>query len=115
VPEASDNSSARLGNAPYDARPLLVYDADCAFCVFWARYWQKLTADAVHYRPYQDVAAHYPEIPLADFQRAVQYILPEGRRASAAEASFLTLSHARGRGFWLALIESFPVSRQFRN
>jgi predicted DCC family thiol-disulfide oxidoreductase YuxK len=108
VPEASDNSSARLGNAPYDARPLLVYDADCAFCVFWARYWQKLTADAVHYRPYQDVAAHYPEIPLADFQRAVQYILPEGRRASAAEASFLTLSHARGRGFWLALYRELP-------
>jgi len=37
---------------------LLVYDADCAFCVFWARYWQKLTADAVHYRPYQEAAAH---------------------------------------------------------
>jgi predicted DCC family thiol-disulfide oxidoreductase YuxK len=93
---------------PYDARPLLVYDADCAFCVFWARYWQKLTADAVHYRPYQDVAAQHPEIPLGDFQRAVQYIPPEGGRASAAEASFLTLSHARGKGFWLALYRKLP-------
>jgi len=97
VQEASDSTSVPSGDAPYDARPLLVYDADCAFCVFWARYWQKLTGDAVQYRPYQDVAAHHPEIPLADFQRGVQYIPREGRRASAAEASFLPLSHARGK------------------
>jgi predicted DCC family thiol-disulfide oxidoreductase YuxK len=108
VQEANESPSTRPGDAPNDARPLLVYDSDCAFCVFWARYWQKLTADAVHYRPYQEAAAHHPEIPLADFQRAVQYIPPEGRRASAAEASFLTLSHARGKGFWLALYRRLP-------
>ena len=70
------------------ARPLLVYDGDCGFCVYWARYWQKLTGDGVDYRPYQEVAAQYPAIPLASFQRAVQYITPDGhtpappRRAS---------------------------------
>ncbi|HYB31998.1 MAG TPA: hypothetical protein VED45_01075, partial [Steroidobacteraceae bacterium] len=84
-------------------RPLLIYDGDCGFCGYWARYWQKLTGDSVDYRPYQEVAAHYPAIPPSDFQRAVQYIAPDGRRASAAEASFLTLSHARGKGIWLAL------------
>ena len=46
-----------------------------------------------------------PAIPLAEFQRAAQYIAPDGRRASAAEASFLTLSHARGKGLWLALYQ----------
>jgi lipase maturation factor 1 len=91
-----------------DSRPLLVFDADCAFCVYWARYWQKLTGDAVAYRPYQEVAPQLPQIPLADFQRAVQYITPDGHRASAAEASFLTLSHARGKGFWLALYKKLP-------
>src|SRR3984957_16257710 len=91
-----------------DSRPLLVFDADCAFCVYWARYWQKLTGDAVAYRPYQEVAPQLPQIPLADFQRAVQYITPDGHRASAAEASFLTLSHARGKGFWLALYRRLP-------
>jgi predicted DCC family thiol-disulfide oxidoreductase YuxK len=89
-------------------RPLLVYDADCGFCVYWARYWEKLTGDAVGYRPYQEVAAQYPEIPLADFRRAVQYITPDGCRASGAEASFLTLSHARGKGWWLALYKKLP-------
>jgi predicted DCC family thiol-disulfide oxidoreductase YuxK len=106
VPEAVD--SVRRGDAPHDARPLLVYDGDCAFCVFWARYWQKLTGDLVHYRPYQNAAPDHPEIPLADFQRAVQYIPPEGRRTSAAEASFLNLSHARGKRYWLALYRGFP-------
>jgi predicted DCC family thiol-disulfide oxidoreductase YuxK len=89
-------------------RPLLVYDGDCGFCLYWARYWNKLTGDTVDYKAYQEVAPQYPTIPRADFQRAVQYITPDGHRASAAEASFLTLSHARGRGFWLALYRKLP-------
>ena len=87
---------------------MLVYDADCAFCVYWARYWQKLTGDTVNYRPYQEVAAQYPGIPLADFKRGVQYITADGGHASAAEASFRTLSHARGKGFWLMLYKKLP-------
>ncbi|HEV8017355.1 MAG TPA: lipase maturation factor family protein [Steroidobacteraceae bacterium] len=90
------------------SRPLLIYDGDCGFCGYWARYWQKLTGERMAYRTYQEVAAQYPEIPLRDFQRAVQYIAPDGRRASAAEASFLTLSHARGKGIWLALYHKLP-------
>ena len=38
----------------------------------------------------------------------MQYVAPDGRRASAAEASFLTLSHAPGKGFWLALYRNLP-------
>jgi predicted DCC family thiol-disulfide oxidoreductase YuxK len=90
------------------ARPLLVYDGDCGFCGYSVRYWKKLTGDRVDYKPYQEVAAQYPAIPIADFQRAVQFITPGGRRSSAAEASFLTLSHAPGKGFWLALYKRLP-------
>lgn len=109
VQEAAVKQSANAVERPASGpRPLLVYDGDCGFCAYWVRYWQKLTGDRVDYRPYQDVAAHYPAIPLIDFQRAVQFITPDGRRASAAEASFLTLSHARGKGFWLALYRKLP-------
>jgi predicted DCC family thiol-disulfide oxidoreductase YuxK len=90
------------------ARPLLVYDGDCGFCGYSARYWKKLTGDRVDYRPYQEVAARYPAIPIADFQRAVQFIAPGGHRSSAAEASFQTLSHVPGKGFWLALYRRLP-------
>jgi predicted DCC family thiol-disulfide oxidoreductase YuxK len=90
------------------SRPLLIYDGDCAFCAYWARYWQKLTGDRVDYQPYQEVAADFPGISQAEFQRAVQYVAPDGRRASAAEASFLTLSHAPGKAFWLTVYRHVP-------
>jgi predicted DCC family thiol-disulfide oxidoreductase YuxK len=109
VEEASANQCASTVDLPVAGpRPLLVYDGDCAFCGYWAHYWEKLTGGSVCYRPYQEVAAQYPGIPVADFQRAVQYITPSGRHASAAEASFLTLSHARGKGIWLALYRKVP-------
>jgi predicted DCC family thiol-disulfide oxidoreductase YuxK len=90
------------------ALPLLIYDGDCGFCGYWARYWQQLTGDTVEYRTYQDVAARFPAIPVTEFQRAVQYIGADGQQASAAEASFLTISHARGKGLWLALYRKLP-------
>ena len=109
VQETSVSRSADAVQTPAASpRPLLVYDGDCGFCTYWARYWQKLTGDGVEYRPYQEVAARYPAISRADFQRAVQYIAPDGHHANAAEASFLTLSHARGKGLWLALYRNLP-------
>jgi predicted DCC family thiol-disulfide oxidoreductase YuxK len=109
VQEPSENQSTPVVDlSTAGRRPLLVYDGDCAFCGYWARYWHKLTGDSVSYRTYQEVAAQYPAIPLADFQRAVQYITPDGHRASAAEASFLTLDHAHGKGIWLALYRYLP-------
>src|SRR6516164_3682950 len=90
------------------SRPLLIYDGDCGFCGYWARYWQRLTGERVEYRPYQEVAAQFPEISEPEFQRAVQYVAPDGTRARAAEASFLTLSHARGQRLWLWLYRHLP-------
>jgi lipase maturation factor 1 len=87
---------------------VLVYDGECGFCAYWVRYWQKLTGESIDYRPYQEVAARYPEIPVTEFQRAVQYVRPDRTRASAAEASFTTLSHAPGKGFWLSLYRHLP-------
>ena len=91
-----------------ETRPVLVYDGECGFCGYWQRYWQRLTGDAVAYEPYQQAAARYPAIPVEKFQRAVQYIASDGQYASAAEASFLTLSHARGKKFWLTLYRKLP-------
>jgi predicted DCC family thiol-disulfide oxidoreductase YuxK len=88
--------------------PLLIYDGDCGFCIYWVRYWQKLTGDRVAYAPYQEVAGQFPEIPVAAFQRAVQYIAPDGKIASGAEAALLALSHASGKGFWLKLYRRVP-------
>ena len=61
----SANAVERVAARP---RPLLIYDGDCGFCGYWARYWQKLTGDRVAYAPYQETAAQYPEIPVTAFQ-----------------------------------------------
>ncbi|MGB7976677.1 MAG: lipase maturation factor family protein [Roseiarcus sp.] len=107
--EAFGEQSVHPAEGPaVDARPQLIYDGDCGFCAYWARYWRKLTGERVEYRPYQEVLAQYPNIPEAEFQRAVQFIAPGGRRASGAEASFLTLAQARGKGFWLRLYRRLP-------
>jgi predicted DCC family thiol-disulfide oxidoreductase YuxK len=103
-----DQSAGPVEKPAANARPQLIYDGDCGFCFYWARYWERLTGERVEYRPYQEVLAQYPTISEAEFQRAVQFIAPDGRRASAAEASFQTLAHARGRGFWLALYRYLP-------
>jgi predicted DCC family thiol-disulfide oxidoreductase YuxK/uncharacterized membrane protein YphA (DoxX/SURF4 family) len=87
---------------------VLIYDGDCGFCKYWARYWERLTGTAVRYAPYQHIATDYPHIPLDEFRRAVQYVSPEGTVASAAEASFRTLTHAPGKSFWLWLYRHVP-------
>lgn len=102
--ETPENLSA----AQTSPRPVLIWDGDCGFCGYWASYWKKLTGDRVDYKTYQDAAADYPDIPPSDFQRAVQFITPDGHRASAAEASFLTLSHAPGNAIWLQLYRKLP-------
>ncbi|HUO03905.1 MAG TPA: lipase maturation factor family protein [Candidatus Binataceae bacterium] len=90
------------------SRPLLVYDGDCGFCLYWVNYWRKLTEDRIAYAPYQEAAGDHPAIPIAEFQRAVQFIAPDGKTASGAEACFLVLSFARGMGFWLTLYRTLP-------
>src|SRR5271168_3206083 len=89
-------------------RPILIFDADCGFCIYWVRYWRRLTTDRVTYAPYQEVAAQYPDIPATAFQRAVQFVAPDGKIASGAEAVLLTLSCASGKGFWLTLYRHLP-------
>ncbi|MBA2351207.1 MAG: lipase maturation factor family protein [Burkholderiales bacterium] len=89
--------------------PLLIYDGDCAFCSWWARYWQRGSAGRLRIAPYQQVANDYPHIPAREFSRAAQYIGAEGeRRSSAAEASLRAASAARGNSLLLLAYRRVP-------
>ncbi len=79
-------------------RPVLVFDGDCSFCKIWVGYWQSLTGDRVEYVPYQTAADRFPDVPRADFQRAVQYFEGE-THYSAAEAVFHLMESA-GDALW---------------
>src|SRR6267378_3131241 len=66
--------------------PLMVFDGDCSFCRLWIAYWRNLTGGTIDYAPYQETAGRFPDIPLENFKRAVQLILPDGEVLSAAQA-----------------------------
>ncbi len=74
--------------------PLLIYDGDCSFCKFWIGYWKSITGDRIAYAPFQEVAGEFPQVPLADFQAAVQLVHPDGSISSGAEAVFRSLAAA---------------------
>lgn len=86
---------------------VLVYDGDCGFCVWWIRYWRRLTGEAVDYRSFQAAAGDYTDIPIEDFRASIQLIDESGARVSGARAAFTIASYA-GRGFWLWLYRWLP-------
>lgn len=85
---------------PKPSKPLMVYDGDCGFCRLWIKRWRFLTGDQVDYRPYQETASRYPEIPLERFQASVHLVEPHGGVYTGAQAVFQGLSYRKGLG-WL--------------
>jgi lipase maturation factor 1 len=83
---------------PAPQKPVLVFDGDCSFCKIWVGYWKSLTGDRVEYAPWQTAAKRFPDVPPADFQRAVQYF-ESGTRYSGAEAVFHLMASLR-TGLW---------------
>jgi hypothetical protein len=67
----------------------------------WIERWQEITAGAVDYATYQEVADRFPEIPRRDFERAMTLIEPNGETLFAAEAVYRSLSYRPSRK-WLA-------------
>ena len=80
------------------ARPTLIYDGECRFCLLWIERWREITGDAVDYRSSQASAADFPEIAPARFETAVQLVeCGDGRSparvSEGAGAVFGALEH----------------------
>ena len=103
------NSGLRVAIPP--SKPLLVFDGDCHFCTLWIRRWQQMTGDSVDYLPSQDagVAVRFPEIPLAQFDAAVQFIATDGVVYSGADAVFRALACHPKRRWPLHAYQSSPT------
>jgi predicted DCC family thiol-disulfide oxidoreductase YuxK len=82
------------------AIPLLIYDGDCGICGEWVAHWRKLTGERIDYRPYQNAASEFPDIGIAEFRAAIQFIDTDGSRCSGAAATYMVY---RGIGAWSAL------------
>ena len=81
-------------------RPTLIYDGDCGICKKWVTYWEGLTGARVIYRPYQDAAQDYPDIPIDTFRHAIQFVETDTRVYSGAAATYRVLRYAPGRQGW---------------
>ncbi|MBI4396641.1 MAG: DUF393 domain-containing protein, partial [Elusimicrobia bacterium] len=80
-----------------------IYDGDCAFCRRWVARFRAITGNRVDYEPFQYAARRFPEIPMRDFTRSIQFIALDGHIYSGAAAAYRTLSCAGGawsRFFW---------------
>ena len=86
--------------------PRLVYDGECGFCRYTQEYAASVTGAAVEYRPYQDVAAEYPDIARTDFAATI-WLFADGARHRGAAAAFRTLAFG-GAGSWWALYRWLP-------
>lgn len=111
IPEYNYPVKTALRIAAPPARPLLVFDGECAFCLRWVRRCQTRTGRRVEYLAFQDpqVAARFPEIPRPQFEAAVQLIRPDGSVCGGAEAAFETLAFSR----WHRLLKWYRRSRWF--
>ncbi len=89
----------RVANPPL--KPLLIWDGECHFCMRWIERWRVMTAGKIGYVTYQEVADQFPEIPRAEFERAMTFIEPDGKTFFAAEAVYRSLQYRSSRK-WLA-------------
>lgn len=90
-------------------KPLVVFDGDCHFCRRWIERWKELTAGAVDYLPFQEVAAQFPEIPSEAFADALHFIEGDGAVYRGAEAVFRSLGMLRGGRALVWCYEHLPV------
>ena len=92
-------------------KPLLSYDGDCSFCLFWLAQWRRVIGDRIDYAPYHEIVDRFPEIPVEHHRRAVHLFEPDGQVTEGAEAVFRALSLAPGHRHWLWAYHRVPGAR----
>ncbi|WP_439881250.1 thiol-disulfide oxidoreductase DCC family protein [Pontibacter sp. MBLB2868] len=103
--------SAADANGNYSTsalKPILVYDGECAFCLYWVNKWKQITAEEVDYTPFQQVPPVYFGVSREQFQKSV-YLITYYRRLYGAEAVFELLSIG-GNNTWLQLYHGIPFA-----
>lgn len=88
--------------------PLIAYDDTCPFCTRRAEWIHRIAAGKAICVPFRQAAAAAPEIPEAEFKRALVLIHPDGTVAKGAQAVFEILAAVRGWRWPLWLYHRVP-------
>jgi predicted DCC family thiol-disulfide oxidoreductase YuxK len=89
-------------------KPLLIYDGDCGFCIFWIDSWKQAIGDRLDFVTSQEAAPSYPEIPATQFINSVVLIENDGSVCYAAEAVFRALAYNPWQAWPLTLYKMLP-------
>ncbi|MEM1157109.1 MAG: DCC1-like thiol-disulfide oxidoreductase family protein [Verrucomicrobiota bacterium] len=90
------------------SRPVLIYDGTCGFCKRWVLRLDSITSGGFEYRPYQEAATDYPDIPQQDFAIAAQLIDGNKTHHSGARAMLGALALGNGPKWPLHAYENMP-------
>ena len=90
-------------------KPILIYDGNCRFCLYWIGIWKNKTEDRVEYAPYQSVGNQFPQISLDQFERSVQLVKPDREITEGAKAVLETLAYNPGLAWLLRTYQNFPL------
>ena len=98
-------------NPTQPAHPVVVFDGDCGICREWIGHWRALTGETFEFRPFQDAAPDYRQVPAADFAEAIKLIEPDGSVASGADATFRIYRDAAPYSLLILLYRTLPGFR----
>lgn len=77
----------------------MVWDGNCGFCAYWVTHWQKKTTEVIVYKPYQEAAADFNDIPLERFKEASRLIESDGKVYSGPRSAYRTFTY-NPKGRW---------------
>ena len=90
-------------------KPILIYDGNCGFCLYWIDVWKNKTKDRVEYSPYQSLGNQFPQMSLDQFQRSVQLVKPGGEITEGEKAVLETLAYNPSLEWLLRTYRNVPL------
>ena len=93
------------------AKPVMVFDDDCAFCRQWIQRWHRMTGERVDYVPANapSIQARFPEIPREHFDVAVHLIETDGQVYCGAEAVVRAMAHGEAHRWPIRAYQFSPI------
>lgn len=84
---------------PPKQKPVMIWDGNCGFCLYWTTRWLKITKDQVGYYSYQTVLERFPDIDEKHFKEASRFIDMDGKVYSGPQSAYKTLTLGSKWGF----------------